>query len=93
MSASGPTQTAILGLAKELGVETFKTYAKGKTVLAVGGGRLTAGLDDRGKSEDIQRVKEKLGTMAKEVPLAAPWTAKKARERSVFPPVKPPSSY
>ena len=54
MSASGPTQTAILGLAKELRVETFKTYAKGKTVLAVGGGRLTAGLDDRGKSEDIR---------------------------------------
>jgi monoamine oxidase len=73
---AGPTQTAVLSLAKELGIETFK----GKTVLVVGGTRLTASADDRDESEDLKRVKETLDALAKEVPLATPWTAKNAKE-------------
>jgi monoamine oxidase len=74
----GRTQTAIVGLAKELGVETFPAYAKGKTVVALGGARITVG--ERDESEDLRRAREALEAMAKEVPLANPWAAKKAAE-------------
>jgi monoamine oxidase len=77
---AGPTQTAVLDLAKELGVETFKTHSKGKTVIMVGGTRLTAAADERDESADLRHAKEKLDAMAKEVPLADPWTAKNAKE-------------
>ncbi len=77
---AGPTQTAVLSLAKELGIETFKTHTKGKTVVVVGGTRLTAAADERDESEDLRRTKEKLDAMAKEVPLATPWTAKNGKE-------------
>src|SRR6266851_1593431 len=77
---AGPTQTAVLGLAKELGIETFKTHSKGKTVVAAGGSRITVAAGEAGGSADLHRVKQKLDAMAKEVPLATPWTAKKAKE-------------
>jgi monoamine oxidase len=75
----GPTQTAVIGLAQELGIETFKAYAKGKTVIAAGGIRFTVAPGERG-SRDLRRVKEKLDAMAREVPLADPRAAKKAKE-------------
>jgi monoamine oxidase len=75
----GPTQTAILALAKELGVATFKSYAKGKTVLAVGGVRLTVAPDRLGSSE-VRRLQKALDGLAQEVPTDAPWKAKRAKE-------------
>lgn len=75
----GPTQTAVLGLAKELGVETFKTHTKGKTVVAAGGGRFAVAAGEGG-SRDLRRVTGMLGAMANEVPLAAPWSARRAKE-------------
>src|SRR5262249_39991203 len=77
---AGPTQTRILALAKELGVSTFKSYTKGKTVLSLGGQRLTVSGDDRDESEDLRKVKKALGALAEEVPLAAPWKAERAKE-------------
>lgn len=74
----GRTQTAVLALAKELKAETFPSYTKGKTVLAVGGARLVTG--ERGESDDLRRVRERLDAMAREVPLTDPWAAKAARE-------------
>jgi len=76
---AGPTQTAVLGLAKELGVETFRTHAEGKTVVHVGGTRLTVPAGENGGRE-VRKVKDRLDAMAREVPLADPWAAKKARE-------------
>jgi monoamine oxidase len=64
-----PTQTAVLGLAKELGIETFNTHTKGKTVVHIGGTRFAVP-GGEGGSRDLRRVKEKLDTLAKEVPLA-----------------------
>lgn len=76
---AGPTQTAVLGLAKELGVDTFPSYTKGKTVVHSGGVRLTVAGGDGG-SRDLRRVKDKLDALARQVPLADPWAAKQAKE-------------
>jgi monoamine oxidase len=76
----GPTQTQVLALAKDLGVSTFKSYTKGKTVLSFGGRRLTAAGDDHDESEDMRNVKKALDDLAKEVPLSTPWNARRAKE-------------
>jgi monoamine oxidase len=76
---AGPTQTAVLGLAKELGVGTFKTYATGKTVVHFGGSRLVVPAGETG-SRDLRKVRDTLDAMARQVPLADPWAAKRARE-------------
>jgi monoamine oxidase len=76
---AGPTQTAILSLAAELGIRTFKTYAEGRTVVSAAGRRFTAAAGEGG-SRDLRRLKGKLDAMAKEVPLADPWAAKRAKE-------------
>jgi monoamine oxidase len=75
----GPTQTQILALAKDLGVATFETYTKGKTVLSLGGVRLIAA-PDLDESADLRRVKKALDALAEEVPLDTPWTARLAKE-------------
>ena len=77
---AGPTQTAVLGLAKELGVETFESYMKGKMVIAADGVRLSLAVNERDESDDLRRVKEKLDAMAKDVPLSDPWAAKNAKD-------------
>jgi monoamine oxidase len=74
----GRTQTAILALAKDLGIETFKTYDKGKMVLSVGGLRTMVAPSDSDESNDLRRVKAKLDALAKEVPLTSPWTTRQA---------------
>jgi monoamine oxidase len=75
----GPPQTQILALAKELGIETYKSYSKGQAVLLVAGRRLTwdAGGED---TKELKRVKGALDALAKEVPLDAPWKATRAKE-------------
>lgn len=74
----GPGQTEVLALAKELGIETFDSYATGKTALYISGMRLTWGREQ--ESADLRRVKGALDALAKEVPLDAPWTAPRAGE-------------
>ncbi|QEL17630.1 flavin monoamine oxidase family protein [Limnoglobus roseus] len=76
---AGPTQTAVLGLAKDLGVDTFQTHATGKTVVHAGGARLTVAAGEGG-GRDLRRAKDKLDALAREVPLADPWAAKRAKE-------------
>jgi monoamine oxidase len=75
-----PTQTAILALAKDLGIETYKTYTKGKMVLSVGGLRTTPTLSDSDETNDLRGVRTKLDSLANEVPLTAPWTAPQAKQ-------------
>jgi monoamine oxidase len=73
----GPGQTRVLALAKEFGVETFPSYTEGKVVLSFSGLRFTRKADEVDKA-DLKRVKHLLDTLAKTVPLDAPWTAEHA---------------
>src|SRR5215469_11429558 len=79
----GPGHDRLHGLAKEMGVATFKTFVEGDNVLATGG-RV------RRYRGDIPRISPvalasagqaiaRMNAMAKKVPLEAPWTAKKAQ--------------
>lgn len=79
-----PGHDAILGLARELGVSTYKTWTKGAHLL-VGDGRTRRyrGLIPRiGPIAvlTLARALARLDRMAKRVPVDAPWTAKRAAE-------------
>ena len=78
----GPTQDRVLALAKDLGVETFPTYDTGSRVLHFGGKRGTyKGTIPRINPvvlADVGRAQARLESLAKKVPLEAPWTAARA---------------
>src|SRR5579863_5647198 len=78
----GPTQDKVLGLAKDLGVATFPTYDTGARVLHFGGRRGTyKGTIPRLNPfviADVGRAQARLESLAKKVPLDAPWTAARA---------------
>ena len=78
----GPTQDRVLALAKDLGVETFPTYDTGARVLHFGGRRGTyKGTIPRINPvviADVGRAQARLESLAKKVPLEAPWTAARA---------------
>ena len=78
----GPTQDKVLALAKDLGVETFPTYDSGSRVLHFNGRRGTyKGTIPRINPfviVDVGRAQARLESLAKKVPLDAPWTAAKA---------------
>src|SRR3954453_14401194 len=80
----GPKHDAIFGLAAELGVSTYKTWVKGAHLL-IGEGRTRryTGLIPKISPLavlTIARAQLKLDRMAKQLPLEAPWTAKRAAE-------------
>ena len=82
---AGPTQNRVLALAKELGVSTFDTYDEGQNVYFADGARSL--YSDRGVTgtapldpailPDLTLVVTKLDQMATEVPVDAPWKAKR----------------
>jgi monoamine oxidase len=81
----GPTQTHILALANELGVETFKEYVEGKNVYATSAKGLT--LKYKGTIPpdplilaDAAQLALKIDLFSKQVPVDAPWKAKRAAE-------------
>jgi len=74
----GPTQTAILELCKELGVETFKTYLKGRLIINDGGSRQEVPYGASG--ELTTKLQKKINSLAAQVPLNAPWRAKNAAQ-------------
>ena len=74
----GSTQTEILSLAKELGVESFPSYTRGKTVLYLNGTRFL--VDNMDNSTVVTEAKYRLDQMALMVPLNKPWTAAQATE-------------
>ncbi|HEY1273925.1 MAG TPA: flavin monoamine oxidase family protein [Thermoleophilaceae bacterium] len=81
----GPTQDRILALAKDVGVDTFKTYNEGSNVLYLGGRRslypAATGLsDDPDFQQAFITAVVKLDPMAATVPVAAPWKAPRAAE-------------
>jgi monoamine oxidase len=85
---AGPTQDHILGLAKELGVDTFPTYAQGDNVYFADGSRSTysdssplgTAPPDPLIVADVAQVVTRLDEMSKEVPVDAPWTADQAAD-------------
>jgi monoamine oxidase len=79
----GPGQTRIAALAKAVGVPTFKTYNTGLNVYQrLGALKTYSGAIPPAEPAaigDIAVALVALDRMAKEVPLAAPWTAPKGR--------------
>jgi monoamine oxidase len=83
---AGPTQNHILGLAAELGVDTFPTFNEGDNVYFADGSRTT--YSDSGPTgtappdptilADLATVVSRLDEMSKEVPIDAPWEAASA---------------
>jgi monoamine oxidase len=77
---AGPTQTAVLELARELGMETFPTYTEGQMVLVRGGARRIA--RDPGVERGLtpESPGARLEELSLEVPLDRPWDAPRAAE-------------
>jgi monoamine oxidase len=84
----GPTQDHIAAMAREFGVRTFKTYNTGNYLFYENGkltpyepnGPFGAVPPDLVADAQLEAVLVKLDSMAKSVPLHAPWTADKAQE-------------
>ena len=80
----GPTQTRVLELMRELGLESFPTYHQGEHVIESEGelDRYTGTIPKLAKHvlADFGQAQWKLDRMARKVPAEAPWTAPKAKE-------------
>jgi monoamine oxidase len=84
----GPTQNHIRALVDEFGIETFPSYETGKSVYIAGGSRTTysdAGLTGMVPLDplllvDLLPAVALLDEMAKQIPVDAPWEAKRAGE-------------
>jgi monoamine oxidase len=80
----GPTQDHILALAKELNVSTFKEYVAGSNVYVsktVGTLKYTGTVPpDPLILADAALLQLRIDEMSKQIPVDAPWTAKKAVE-------------
>ena len=80
----GPTQTRVLELMGELGLESFPTYQQGEHLIEYRGKlhRFTGTIPRFSKRllADFGQAQWKLDRMAKKVPAEAPWTAPKAKE-------------
>lgn len=78
----GPSQDAILDLAKEMGVGTYPTYEAGDTVISIAGKtRRYRGLMPKLNPAVLAGLglgMARLDAMARRVPLDAPWTARRA---------------
>jgi monoamine oxidase len=85
---AGPTQDHILALAKDLGVDTFPTFAQGDDVYYADGEKMTysetgptgTAPPDPLIAADLAQVIPRLDQMATEVGVDEPWKAAKALE-------------
>jgi monoamine oxidase len=89
---TGPTQDRLLALARELRVDTFKTYATGRNVFVAGGRRSTYEEGALAIPPDPRRIPLdpaivelllallKLDRMAANVPVHAPWETRQAAD-------------
>jgi monoamine oxidase len=80
----GPRHDAIFGLAKEMSVTTYKTWVKGAHLLIDDGrARRYTGLIPKISPVAVLTLalaQRRLNKMARQVPLGAPWTARRAAE-------------
>jgi len=81
---AGPTQRRVLALARELGIDTFATYADGENLVELDGRiRRYRGSIPRispAVLADIGQAQFRLDRMARAVPPEAPWRAPRAEE-------------
>jgi len=79
---AGPGQDRVLALAKELGIDTFPTYADGQSIYYRSGERQTYSGDippaNPAALVELEATILALNQMATEVPLREPWTAPRA---------------
>ena len=75
----GRGHTAVADLARELGVDTFKSYYKGKTVYLIENQRLEEDIGTGGVAANPDLL-ERINALSRGVPCAAPWTAQRADE-------------
>jgi monoamine oxidase len=75
----GPTQDRLAALARELGVQTFPTWAEGENLIEYAGGlRRYSGAIPRINPLvllEVERAQRRLNRLARRVPLEAPWEA------------------
>ena len=80
----GPTQHRLVELARELGVETFKTHTEGESIIEWRGAlRRYKGIVPRLNPAillDYEQARMRLDRLARTVPAETPWTAPNARE-------------
>ena len=81
----GPTQTRLLELARELGVDTFPTWNEGRHVVEWGGQvrryRGTIPQINPLVLADVRQAQLRLDRLARQVPPEAPWEAPRALDR------------
>lgn len=77
----GPTQTEILSLAQDLGIQTFPTWNIGETLYLQNGQLLSESqiVEDLATRTERQRIIDKIDTLASKIPIASPWNAPNAR--------------
>jgi monoamine oxidase len=75
----GPTQDRMAALAREYGVATYPTFDEGSPVTILGGQRVVGGFDPAIGREYFEHV-DRLQALSADVPVAAPWSAARARE-------------
>jgi monoamine oxidase len=75
----GPTQTRMFELARQFRVGTYPTYDRGQAVSVLNGVRRQGGFYPKLERE-YGRLSGMLDRMSREVPLDAPWTARRAQE-------------
>lgn len=80
----GRTQTEVLALVEELGLETFPTYDDGAALSVVQGSVVryedeSFGLSEHGLA-DVSRLQEEIERLASTVDLSAPWSTPDASE-------------
>jgi monoamine oxidase len=80
----GPTQTALLDMASRMGVATFPTHVEGESVIEYRGRvsryRGTIPQIHPAVLVQVEWVRRRLDAMASQVPLEAPWGARRAAE-------------
>ncbi len=79
----GPTQHALLGMASRMGVATFPTHVRGANVIEYRGrtSRYEGTIPhlNPGVLVQVEWVRRRMNSMAAQVPLDAPWSARHAR--------------
>ena len=81
----GPTQDQVIGLGRELGIGTFKTYNVGQNVLFLNGARTTypasVGIPTAHPLfDEILAVLNAIDGLVSQVPVVAPWRAAQAAD-------------
>jgi monoamine oxidase len=80
----GPSQTKMLALIHEYGCHTTPQFEDGKQIVQLNGKRGIGEGEDLGleptQQQELDKIFAELDALSAEVPLSAPWTARRAKE-------------